>query len=75
MIPPTDRQQRDWMTQWHSAAIELAQVRQVELASADLARIASDLEDACVASAQARGPAPSSGLIEQQRLLTRGRSP
>jgi len=43
---PTDHQQREWMAQWHSAAIELARVRLAELASADLARVASDLEDA-----------------------------
>lgn len=57
------------MAQWHSAAIALARVRQAELVDADLARIATDLEDACVASARARGLASTSGLIEQQRLL------
>jgi len=69
MIPPTDAQRREWMAQWRSAAIALARVRQSELVDADLARIASDLDDACLVSARARGRAPTSGLIEQQRLL------
>ena len=71
MIQPTDEQQRAWMAQWRSAAVALARVRQAELADADLARIASDLEDACLASARARGPAATSELVEQQRILRR----
>ena len=71
MTQPTDAQQRAWMAQWRSAAVALAQVRQREVASADLGRIAADLEDACLASARARGPALTSGLVAQQRALHR----
>ena len=69
MTAPTDAQRRSWMAQWHSAAIELARVRQSELSQTDLARVAADLEDACLAAASVRGRSTTSGLIEQQRLL------
>jgi hypothetical protein len=71
--PPTVEQQRAWMAQWQSAAAALAAVRQQELETADLWRIASDLEDACVASARrAAADLPAtSGLVEQQRLFHR----
>ncbi len=60
------------MTQWSSAAVELARVRQAELEHVDFWRVAADLEDACVASArEARLAPPSSGLIDQQRCLHR----
>ncbi len=72
MNPPTPAQQRAWMAQWHSAAVELARVGQAELTHVDLSRVAADLEDACVASArEARLAPPSSGLIDQQRWLHR----
>lgn len=73
MLPPSGIQRRAWMTQWRSAAVELARVRRAELDSVDLSRVASDLEDACLASARVSGPAQLSGLVEQQRLLHRGR--
>lgn len=57
------------MAQWNAAAVALARVRQSELADVDLARVAADLEDACLASVRAQGPAPTSGLIAQQRLF------
>ena len=59
------------MAQWRSAAVALERVRLQELGTADLARIAADLDDACLASARANGSALTSGLIEQQRLLHR----
>jgi hypothetical protein len=60
------------MTQWSSAAVELARVRQAELEHVDFWRVAADLEDACVALArEARLAPPSSGLIDQQRCLHR----
>ena len=71
MPTPTDAQQRAWMAQWHSAAVALERVRLQELDTADLSRIAADLDDACTASARARETVPTSGLIAQQRFLHR----
>ena len=60
------------MAQWRFAAVELARVGQAELSHVDLWRVATDLEDACVASARDGRLAPaSSGLIDQQRWLHR----
>jgi len=73
MTTPTDAQRRAWVAQWRSAAVALERVRLQELQAADLARIAADLDDACLASVRAAGPAPSSGLIAQQRFLHRTR--
>ena len=72
MTTPTEAQRQGWMAQWRSAAVALARVRLQELCTADLARIAADLDDACLASMRAHGSEPSSGLIEQQRVLHRG---
>ncbi len=72
MTLPTTTQQRAWMAQWRSAAVELARVGQAELRVVDLWRAAADLEDACVESARAAHVEPSvSGLVEQQRWLHR----
>ena len=71
MTQPTDAQQRAWMAQWRSASVALARVRQREIDTADLARAAADLDDACLASARTRGPALTSGLVAQQRALHR----
>ena len=60
------------MAQWRSAAVALERVRLEELRTADLARIAADLDDACLAAMRAHGSVPTSGLIEQQRFLHRG---
>ena len=60
------------MAQWRSAAVALERVRLQELCTADLARIAADLDDACLVSARAHGSELTSGLIEQQRFLHRG---
>ena len=61
------------MAQWRLAAVALEHVRAVEIRNANLARVAEDLEDACVASAGARAAMQTSGLIEQQRIFhTRG---
>ncbi len=73
MTTPTDAQRRAWVAQWRSAAVALERVRLQELRAADLARIASDLDDACLEVLRARGPAPTSGLIAQQRFLHRRR--
>jgi hypothetical protein len=73
MTAPTDAQRQGWMAQWRSAAVALERVRLQELRAADLARIAADLDDACLASLRAHGPDVTSGLIEQQRILHRGR--
>ncbi len=59
------------MAQWRSAAVALERVRLQEIRTADLARIAADLEDACLAAARAQGSEPTSGLIAQQRFLHR----
>ena len=75
MTRPTDLQQRAWMAQWRSAAIALAQMQQSDLVDADLTRIASDLDDACIEAARARGSSQTSGLIEQQRLFAKLRHP
>ena len=57
------------MAQWRSAAVALERVRLAELGSADLARIAADLDDASLVAAGNRARSVTSGLIEQQRLL------
>ena len=59
------------MAQWRAAAVALERVRLEELRTADLARIAADLDDACLAAVRAHGSELNSGLIEQQRLLHR----
>jgi hypothetical protein len=61
------------MAQWRAAAVALERVRLEELRTADLARIVADLDDACLASVRAHGSEPTSGLIEQQRILHRRR--
>ena len=71
MAAPSDAERRRWMAQWRSASVALARVRQEEVRDADLARIATDLEDVCVASASVRALATSSGLIDQQRSFHR----
>lgn len=60
------------MAQWRAAAVALERVRLAELGTADLARIAADLDDASIIAAKARGLEVTSGLIAQQRLLHRG---
>jgi hypothetical protein len=72
MKPPTRDQQHAWMSQWRSAAIALERIRLVELAGADLARIAHDLDDLSIVAARARGQETTSGLIAQQRIFWRG---
>jgi hypothetical protein len=72
MATPTEAQRQGWMAQWRSAAVALERVRLQELCTADLARIAADLDDACLASMRAHGSEPTSGLIEQQLCLHRG---
>ncbi len=59
------------MKQWRSAAVELERVRLTELSAVDLARVAADLEDACITSALAARDSRTSGLIEQQQWLHR----
>ena len=71
MTSPTQEQQRAWMAQWQEASTALARVRQAELETVDLARIASDLEEACVASARIQVKSTTSGLVEQQRAFHR----
>jgi hypothetical protein len=71
MTTPTDAQRRAWVAQWRSAAVALERVRLEELRDADLARIAADLDDACLAASVARGSEQSSGLIAQQYFFHR----
>lgn len=71
MTAPTEAQQRTWMAQWRSAAIALERVRLLELESADLARIAADLDDVSRLAARTRATVTTSGLIAQQRLFHR----
>ena len=73
MTAPTESQQLQWITQWRRAAIALEEVRLQELQTADLARIASDLEDACLEAVRSAEPSVTSGLVEQQRILHSGR--
>lgn len=73
MTAPTESQKRQWMTQWRRAAIALEEVRLKELQAADLARIASDLEEACLEAVRSAEPSVTSGLVEQQRVLHTGR--
>jgi hypothetical protein len=74
MNAPMRDQQQAWMAQWRSAAIALERIRAAEMASADLARIASDLDDLSIAAARIRGGETTSGLVVQQRLFVRARS-
>ncbi len=75
MTIPSKSQQLAWMSQWRSAAVELARVRAQEFASLDLARVASDLEDVSIEAARARGLATTSGLVAQQRIFRRAARP
>ena len=59
------------MRQWWSAAVELERVRLEELRDLDLGRVAIALEDATLEAVRRHPPGPTSGLIEQQRLLHR----
>jgi hypothetical protein len=74
MKTPTRDQQQAWMSQWRSAAIALARVKVEELAGADLARIAHDLDDVSIVAARARGRETTSGLIAQQQIFRRALS-
>ncbi len=69
MIPHIERQQRAWIAQWRAAGPVLEQVRLQELATADLGKIASALEDACLEAVRYREPTRQTGLVEQQRIL------
>ena len=73
MTAPSESQKLQWITQWRRAAIALEEVRLQELQTADLARIASDLEDACLEAVRSAEPSVTSGLVEQQRILHSGR--
>jgi hypothetical protein len=75
MTNPTRQQQLAWIAQWRSAAAALARVRSQELASADLARIAHDLDDVSVPAARTRGFSTTSGLVAQQRIFHRALRP
>lgn len=68
-IPPTDAQKNQWMAQWRSAAVALAQVRLAELACVDLARVADDLESASLVASRERAASTTSGLIRQQQIF------
>lgn len=59
------------MAQWRAAALALAKVGADELARADIRIIALQLEDASRAAIERHPPGPSTGLIEQQRILHR----
>lgn len=71
MIARTEAQRHEWMAQWRAAGPALQRIRLLELATADLGRIASALEDACLEGVRALDPERISGLVEQQRLLHR----
>ena len=73
MILPTHAQSLKWIAQWRSAAVALERIRVEEIRTTDLSRVATDLEDACLASAAASAASRSSGLVEQQAAL-QGRS-
>lgn len=69
MTIPTDAQRRAWVAQWRTACVALERVRlEEELRDVDLARVASDLDDASLAALLNSPPVPSSGLVEQQRF-------
>ncbi len=71
MIAPTEAQRHGWMAQWRAAGPVLERIRLLELATADMGRIAAALEDACLAGVRAADPGRVSGLVEQQRFLHR----
>ncbi len=69
--PPTNAQKRRWIEQWRSAGVALARVRAEELQRVDLLEVSVQLEDASRMAIARHPPLPSSGLIEQQRILHR----
>ena len=73
MIKPTDAQAHAWMLQWRAAGPALARVRAEEVATVDLWRVADELEEALLARVTAEPAAPTSGLVEQQRIFARAR--
>jgi len=75
IIRPTPAQQSAWLAQWRSAATALLRVRLDELSQVDLARVADDLEGASIVAARQRAQSQSSGLVAQQAILHRARTP
>lgn len=75
IIRPTPAQQSEWLAQWRSAATALLRVRLDELSQVDLARVADDLEEASLVAARQRAQSKSSGLVTQQAILHRARTP
>jgi hypothetical protein len=72
--PSTSPEQaRAWIAQWRSAAIALERVKADEVAHANCIVIAAQLEDVSLAAIARNPPRPTSGLIEQQRILHRVR--
>jgi hypothetical protein len=64
MADSTQTQQRAWIAQWRRAEVALARVKHAELLGVDLARVADELDHACLASLTSHPPRPTSGLIE-----------
>lgn len=69
----SDDQRRRWLAQWRAAGPELERIRLQELATADLGRIADQLEAAFLEAGPERARSTTSGLVEQQRLFHRRR--
>lgn len=66
---------RRWVKTWHDAAPRLEAIRHRELREMDAFTAISWLCGPADYHTGPRAPAPTSGLIEQQRLFTRLRRP
>ena len=71
-MSPTAQQARAWVRQWETAGPALARLRAAEIRRTPMAVVALQLETAWLA-ARLVPRAPSSGLVEQQRLFALAR--
>jgi len=58
-----------WLARWRSAAPVLEQLRLEAIRRSDTAAAIEQLSDAFESALHHIGPAPTSGLVEQQRLF------
>jgi hypothetical protein len=73
MVDPTSAQSSAWIGQRCAAGPALASVRAAELHAVNLCSVADELEEAFWARLKSEPVSTTSGLVEQQRLFTRGR--
>ena len=66
-------QHRRWVEQWRIAGPKLEEIRREELRNVDVARAIAILNDAYESARRTSLPRITSGLVEQQRLFSKGR--